>query len=505
MSPSQEVAFRSVLGALEVGKVVHLHGGVGCGKSRLLEALAAPLDAHVLGVRRFLDVVGRRGSGVPEWIEDIVFAVVSDALHRHACVMLDDFHLLDLGSDCTLYPRRGYMRPVGLALCELAQAMGRTLVFTTTGRLTEPALERSHGVTLERFKPEDYRAISRGHLGAKAEALDVTRIFRFAPKLNGHQLKAACLWIDRHGGVTTDGFIDFLRTRKLASNVNLEEVQAFDLSDLKGVDDVLRSLEINVVLPLQHDTLAQQLELRPKRGVLLHGPPGTGKTTIGRALAHRLKGKFFLIDGTFISGTRDFYARVNEVFEAARDNAPSIVFFDDADTIFEDSEDAGLYRYLLTKLDGLEGDGSSQVCVMLTAMNVAHLPPALIRSGRVELWLEMRLPDASARTAIFESLFGRLPAALRPEDLTEVVAITEGFTGADLKRVVEDAKSLYAYDLSRKTPVRPAAGYYGTAVELVRQNKEAYIAAEAKAVSERRLRGPNPFGLGSCFTELAEA
>src|ERR1041384_5659661 len=84
----------------------------------------------------------------------------------------------------------------------------------------------------------------------------------------------------------------------------------------------------HIVLPLENDELATRLQLKPKRGVLLVGPPGTGKTTVGRALAHRLKSKFFLIDGTFISGTRDFYERVHHVFEAAKQNAPSIIFID---------------------------------------------------------------------------------------------------------------------------------------------------------------------------------
>ena len=66
----------------------------------------------------------------------------------------------------------------------------------------------------------------------------------------------------------------------------------------------------------------------------MFGPPGTGKTTIGRALAHRLKGKFFLIDGTIIAGTQDFYEKIHKVFRAAEENAPSIIFIDDADVIF---------------------------------------------------------------------------------------------------------------------------------------------------------------------------
>src|SRR5207248_11331497 len=140
---------------------------------------------------------------------------------------------------------------------------------------------------------------------------------------------------------------------------------------------------------------------------------GSTTTTVGRAIAHSLEGNFLLVDGTFIAVTQGFYDRINQVFEAAKDNAPSVIFIDDADAIFEDGEERGLYRYLLTMIDGLESESAGGVCVMMTAMDVAHLPPALVRSGRVELWLEMKLPDAQARADILSSHLANLPEEIR--------------------------------------------------------------------------------------------
>ena len=149
-------------------------------------------------------------------------------------------------------------------------------------------------------------------------------------------------------------------------------------------------------------------------------------------------------------GRYGFYNRINQVFEAAKDNSPAIIFIDDADAIFEDGEERGLYRYLLTMLDGLESESAGRVCVMMTAMNVASLPTALIRSGRVELWLEMKLPNVEARTQILTRHIGELPPELRKVDVAALIPATEGFTGADLKRLVDDGKTLYAYDKAKQ-------------------------------------------------------
>ena len=185
----------------------------------------------------------------------------------------------------------------------------------------------------------------------------------------------------------------------------------------------------------------------------------------------------------------------------AKANAPSVLFIDDSDAIFESGEELGLYRYLLTMLDGLESAGAGRVCVMMTAMEVGHLPPALLRSGRVELWLEMRLPDEAARAAILSNHLGSLPKALGGVDFSRLASVTNGFTGADLKRLAEDGKLLLAGDKARQQPLRPPTDYFLEAVATVSTNKRRYAEAETRAPPAAPGRAPHFDHVGSLAVE----
>jgi SpoVK/Ycf46/Vps4 family AAA+-type ATPase len=291
-------------------------------------------------------------------------------------------------------------------------------------------------------------------------------------------------WWRHHTPHSTDDFIEVLRAQRLGSNVDLGEVQNVRLEDLVGVDDAVQTLLRTIVLPHEDEALAEELGLRAKRGVLLYGPPGTGKTTVGRALAHRMRGKFFLIDGTFIAGTDDFYNKVQQVFEAAKENSPSVIFVDDADAIFENRSERGLYRYLLTMIDGLESESSSQVTVILTAMNLGDLPEALVRSGRVELWLEMRLPDADARRILLARECAAFPEPLRGPIPERVIEATDGLTGADLKGCAADAKSLYAAGRKAGQPAKDLGSYLLEAAATIR----VYRKKHQEALTQSRQR-----------------
>ncbi|MFN2565453.1 MAG: AAA family ATPase [Gemmatimonadaceae bacterium] len=497
LSPAQQRALDTLLAGARPGRLVALSGHLGVGKTTLLREAHARLGGVMLGATDL-----QRASSEarhPLALEDAFYALVGDALDSNSVVLLDDMHLLSaVVEGCHMYPRGGFINLALTALAARLAATGRTLVLANShgSPLLWALAERA---VIADFEPADYRAICGAYLGSDVLArLDFDKVHRFARRMNARQLRSACEALSSNPGLTTDDFIDWLRTNQLASNVDLGEVQAVNLRDLKGLDDVIAALEANVVLPLERSELAAELSLRPKRGVLLAGPPGTGKTSIGRALAHRLKGKFFLIDGTMVSGTPHFYAQVHHVFEHAMRNAPAVVFIDDSDVIFEGSGDVGLYRYLLTMLDGLESKSAAGVCLVMTAMDVGSLPPALVRSGRIELWLETTLPDNEARAAILRDRCRQLPQSMGEVDTATLAAVTEGMSGADLKSLIEDGKLLYAYDRAHDRPARSATDYFISAAESVRANKRRYAEAEAAAKVRSPVRPPY-FGIGTDF------
>ncbi|MFL5341482.1 MAG: AAA family ATPase [Gemmataceae bacterium] len=484
LAPAQQRAYSGLIDALPRANVFVLSGSSGGGRTTVLHALHRAVGGRLLTLKDFVNAMRSRD---PLAMEETLYQLVQDALLEHDCVLVDDLDVLyQVTAGCGSYPRSGFLEAPLNALATYAVQAGKKLILGGTGG--QAAQARAYQFAVADFTPADYEFLCRAHLGELAGRLDFEKVFRFAPKLNAHHFKAACAWLRDGADLTTERFVEYLRTQYLASNVDLAEVQDISLRDLKGVDEVIESLEANIILPLENDELAKELGLKPKRGVLLAGPPGTGKTSVGRALAHRLKSKFFLLDGTIISGTARFYPQVHYLFEQAKQNAPSIIFIDDSDAIFESGEELGLYRYLLTVLDGLESASAGRVCVMLTAMDISHLPPALIRSGRIELWLEMRLPDEAARAAIMSRALASAAALAGSVDVGRLAAATDGFTGADLKRLVEDGKILFAHDKVRGIAPRPATEYFLGAAESVRQNKARYAEAEARARQQRPQR-----------------
>jgi len=223
-----------------------------------------------------------------------------------------------------------------------------------------------------------------------------------------------------------------------------EGIKRFSYEDIGGLKDELQRLRETIELPLRHPELFQKLGIEPPKGVLLYGPPGTGKTLIAKAVASESGAHFISIAGPEVISK--YYGeseqRLREVFEEARENAPSIIFIDELDSIAPRREEVTgeverrVVAQLLTMMDGLEERG--QVVVIGATNRVDAIDAALRRPGRFDREIEIGVPSELDRIEILKIHTRGMPLS---EDVSlDILAQqTHGFVGADLAALAREA------------------------------------------------------------------
>ncbi|GAB6880222.1 CDC48 family AAA ATPase [Halorubrum gandharaense] len=214
--------------------------------------------------------------------------------------------------------------------------------------------------------------------------------------------------------------------------------------DIGGLDNELEQVREMIELPMRHPELFKRLGIDPPKGVLLHGPPGTGKTLIAKAVANEIDASFHTISGPEIMSK--YYGeseeQLRDVFEEASEEAPSIIFMDELDSIAPKREEAGgdverrVVAQLLSLMDGLEERG--EVVVIGATNRVDAIDPALRRGGRFDREIEVGVPDRDGRKEILQVHTRNMPL-VDGIDLDEYAENTHGFVGADLESLAKES------------------------------------------------------------------
>jgi transitional endoplasmic reticulum ATPase len=288
--------------------------------------------------------------------------------------------------------------------------------------------------------------------------------------------------------------------------------------DIGGLKNEVQKVREMIELPLRHPEIFDRIGIEAPKGVLLHGPPGTGKTLLAKAVANETNANFYSISGPEIMSK--FYGeseeRLREVFKEAEENAPSIIFIDEIDSIAPKREEVSgdvekrVVSQLLTLMDGIQSRGK---LVVIGATNRPNaIDPALRRPGRFDREIDIGIPDEQGRLDILLIHTRGMPLT-EDVSLESIAKVTHGFVGADLEALSKEAamRSLRRIlpEINLEQPKIPAQIL--NKIKITKQDfDEALRDVQPSAMREVLVQRPNVGwedigGLQQVKEELAEA
>jgi transitional endoplasmic reticulum ATPase len=506
---------------IEAPKGVLLYGPPGTGKTLIAKAVASESSA------RFYSISG------PEIIDKFYGESEAQLRRVFADAQKNAPSIVFLDEIDAIAPKRSEVwgevekRVVGqlLTLMDGLQARGQVMVVGATNRpdSIDPALRRpgrfDREVNLHAPDMQGRTEILRIHSRDMPLAHDVelAELARITPGFVGADLAALCRESAMSSlrrtfpraavtsgsipteellalTVTMDDFRDALRgIEPSAAREVAVEMSRTSWGDVGGLAEIKRALTETIEWPLRYPELYAAMDLEPTHGVLLSGPPGTGKTLLARALATACQANFISIKGPELLSkwVGESERGVRETFQRARQVAPCVLFLDELDALapargasFDGVADRVIGQ-LLTELDGIEG---RRGVIVVAATNRPELiDPAVLRSGRMDLVLDLPLPDREARKAIFTIHTKRRPLA--PHVTLDALAKrTDGFSGADIEAACRRAANLAVSEWLRArgagspaTSAGMASSTPGGAQIEPRHFEQAFNEARAKA------------------------
>jgi transitional endoplasmic reticulum ATPase len=455
-------------------KGVLLHGPPGTGKTLIAKAVANEIDAsfHTISGP---EIMSKYYGESEEQLREIFEEAEEEA---PAIVFMDELDSIAPKREETSGDVERRVVAQLLSLMDGLESRGQVVVIGATNRVDaiDPALRRGGrfdreieiGVPdrdgrkeilqvhtrnmplAEEVDLDEFADNTHGFVGAdleslaKESAMNALRRIRPELDLEAEEIDAEIL---ERLQVTLDDFKQALKgIEPSALREVFVEVPDVTWEDVGGLDDTKERLRETIQWPLEYPEVFQQLDMEAAKGVMLYGPPGTGKTLLAKAVANEADSNFISIKGPELLNkyVGESEKGVREVFKKARENAPTVVFFDEIDSIATErgrnSGDSGVSErvvsQLLTELDGLEA--LEDVVVVATSNRPDLIDSALLRPGRLDRHVHVPVPDEEARRAIFDVHTRNKPLA-DDVDLDSLARKTDGYVGADVEAVCREA------------------------------------------------------------------
>ena len=455
-------------------KGVLLHGPPGTGKTLIAKAVANEIDANFHTISG-PEIMSKYYGESEEQLRDVFEEATEEA---PAIVFMDELDSIapkreEAGGDV----ERRVVAQL-LSLMDGLEERGEVVVIGATNRVDaiDPALRRGGRFDREievgvpdrdgrkeilqvhtRNMPltdgvdlDEYAENTHGFVGAdleslaKESAMHALRRIRPEIDLESDEIDADVL---NSIQVTESDFKEAIKgIEPSALREVFVEVPDVNWNDVGGLGDTKERLRETIQWPLEYPEVFEELDMQAAKGVLMYGPPGTGKTLLAKAVANESESNFISIKGPELLNkyVGESEKGVREVFSKARENAPTIVFFDEIDSIATErgggATDSGVgervVSQLLTELDGLES--LEDVVVIATTNRPDLIDSALLRPGRLDRHVHVPVPDEAGRRKILEVHTREKPLA-DDVDLDAIARRTEGYVGADLEAVAREA------------------------------------------------------------------
>lgn len=394
-----------------------LHGDRGAGKTRVLMEVSKTYPSEVIT----LGVI-KNGMKVPSVIEK----TISEASKESKIVIIDDLDVI-------------------LQFCpRVAAVLSHALDDINTAKIIA-SVKTPYTINEKLLSPCKFGALLRVRNPSPEEiqkALNINE--ETAKELHGYTIGDAARLV--YYMKATGDNIKKVKQKyppHTFEKLTMKTVKQYTWNDVGGLEDVKKELKKAVEWPLKYPELFKKTKTTPPKGILLYGPPGTGKTLLAKVVASETGSTFIAVKAPdlldkYVGETE---ARIRDIFDRARKNAPAIIFIDEIDAIAvrrgENATKAidSVINQLLAEMDGI--NENNRIIVIATTNRPDILDPALLRPGRFEKLIHVPNPDAKARKEIFRIKLREKP--VDGVDIEHLARITEGFSGADIEAVIREA------------------------------------------------------------------